>query len=637
MKLHAVILLGMAGGLGACGGGGSSNPPPVTYTVSATVSGLAGSGLALTNNGGSNINVAGNGVVAIATGVSANTAYQIAVATKPTNPSQTCSIANGSGSVSANNISNIMVSCVTNFYTVGGYVSGLFGSGLVISNSGSANLPVTGATYAYTLASGTKFRLAFVSQPSNPGQTCAFASPSNASGTVGSGDYTSADITCTTNSYAIGGTVSGLSGTGLALSLNGGTNLPVSANGSFTFPGAVLSGATYAAAVAVQPTGANVTCDVSRGAGTVQSGPVSNVSVVCGPIIGFAYVANAAIASGSVAGLSSYAINGATGALSPLSSSPVPTGTLPSGIAVTPNKQFLYVSSPPYGTVSGFVVNATTGGLSAVPGGPVATGILPSAGTVDPSGQFLYVSNGGEISDSISAYTINPATGALAPIAGSPFATGQEPGSIAITPGGQFLYVANGQSNSIWGYTLNGATGALTPLPGNPFPTGTASNSLAIHPNGAFLYAAAGGSDNGSPAIGSVSAYAINTGTGALTAVEGSPFVAGSNTNSVALNASGTFLYASNYTDGTVSAYTINSSTGVLSGILGSPFPAGGGGANAAAAYSVDVDPSGAYLYVTNGNVWAFSINPGSGALTQVPGAPFPAGADPHAVVTIPH
>ena len=50
--------------------------------------GFVGSGLALTNNGGSKIGVAGNGVVMIANGVSANTAYQVAVASQPTGPSR---------------------------------------------------------------------------------------------------------------------------------------------------------------------------------------------------------------------------------------------------------------------------------------------------------------------------------------------------------------------------------------------------------------------------------------------------------------------------------------------------------------------------------------------------------------------
>ena len=109
------------------------------------------------------------------------------------------------------------------------------------------------------------------------------------------------------------------------------------------------------------------------------------MSVVCGPIIGFAYVANAAIAVGSV-GLSSYAINGATGALATLFESSPRLENL-AGIALTPNKQFLYVSSPIAGTVSGFVVNATTGGLSAVPGGPVTTGSSVSV-AVDPVVNF---------------------------------------------------------------------------------------------------------------------------------------------------------------------------------------------------------------------------------------------------------
>jgi 6-phosphogluconolactonase len=45
--------------------------------------------------------------------------------------------------------------------------------------------------------------------------------------------------------YNIGGTVSGLSGTGLVLQNNVGNNLSVSANGSFTFTTAIASGGSY--------------------------------------------------------------------------------------------------------------------------------------------------------------------------------------------------------------------------------------------------------------------------------------------------------------------------------------------------------------------------------------------------------
>jgi 6-phosphogluconolactonase (cycloisomerase 2 family) len=598
----------------------------VTYTVSATVSGLSGSGLALTNNGGSNISVAGNGVVTIANGVSANTAYQVAVATQPTSPSQTCSVANGSGSVIAN-VSNIMVSCVTNSYTVGGNVSNLLGSGLVISNNGTANLPVSGATYAYTLASGSKFSLAFVTQPSNPSQTCVFANPPNASGTVGSSNNTSVDIACTTNSYAVGGTVSGLSGTGLALSLNGGSSLSVSANGAFSFPSTVLSGATYAVAVAVQPTGANYTCDVAAGTGTVQGGPITNVAVVCGPISGFAYVANSGAES-----LSAYAINGTTGALSPLALIATgSSGEAPYAIAVTPNKKFLYMSIENGGEVFAFAVNGVTGALTAVAGSPFSIGSNLSGIAIDPSGQFLYVVDHGSGSSGLFAYSINSTTGVLAPITGSPFATGSSPFSITITPSGQYVYVANSQSSSISGYAMNSTTGALTPLAGSPFPAATNVYALTMHPSGTFLYAANGSSD-------SVAGYAINSATGALTAVPGSPFASGTDADSVALDPAGKFLYVGNYLDGTISAYTINSSTGSLTGITGSPFDTGAG-AGGKSTYSVDVDPSGAFLYATNGvqgNVSAFTINSVSGALAPIGGGPFPAGSEPIAVVTIP-
>ena len=620
--------------LTACGGGGgsgSSTPPPVTYMVSATVSGLSGSGLALTNNGGSNISVAGNGVVTIASGVSASTAYQVAVATQPTSPSQTCSVANGSGSVSASNVSNITVSCVTNSYMVGGNVSNLLGSGLVLSNNGSANLPVSGVTYAYTLASGSQFSLQFVTQPSNPSQTCVFANPANASGTVGSSNNASVSIACTTNSYAVGGTVSGLNGTGLALTLNGGANLPVSANGAFSFPSAVLSGATYAVAVAVQPTGANYTCDVAGGTGTVQGGPITNVTVVCGPISGFAYVANSAAAS-----LSAYAINGTTGALSPLASISTGAQSRPYSIAVTPNRKFLYVADEVNSTVLAFTVDAVTGLLTAVAGGPVAAVSNTWGITVDPTGNFLYAGSGGGVSNrGISAYAINSLTGALTPIAGSPFAAGYGNYSITSTPNGQFIYVVNNSDSTISGYALNGTTGALTPLAGSPFAAAAGVYALTIHPSGAFLYAA---NTTANTNVSSVTAYGIDPSTGALTSIAGSPFASGTGALSVALDPAGKFLYVGNYYDGTISAYTVNSSTGALTGVAGSPFDTGAG-AGAKSTYSVKVDPSGAFLYATNGvqgNVSAFTINSVTGALVPVGGGPFPAGSEPIAVVTIP-
>ena len=81
--------------------------------------------------------------------------------------------------------------------------------------------------------------------------------------------------------FTIGGTVGGLSGTGLVLQLNGGGNLGVTANSGFTFTTVLASGITYAVSVLAQPITPSQTCTVTNGSGTVASANVTNVSVSC--------------------------------------------------------------------------------------------------------------------------------------------------------------------------------------------------------------------------------------------------------------------------------------------------------------------------------------------------------------------
>ena len=100
-----------------------------------------------------------------------------------------------------------------------------------------------------------------------------------------------------------------------------------------------------------------------------------------------------------------------------------------------------------------------------------------------------------------------------------------------------------------------------------------------------FVYVANISSNN-------VLGYAINSTTGALTAVAGSPFAAGSEPFSVAAN--GKFVYVANGNDNNVSGYTINSTTGALTPIANAPFPA------EVTPVFVAVDPSGKFAYVAN-------------------------------------
>jgi DNA-binding beta-propeller fold protein YncE len=139
---------------------------------------------------------------------------------------------------------------------------------------------------------------------------------------------------------------------------------------------------------------------------------------------------------------------------------------------------------------------------------------------------------------------------------------------VALDSSGKFLFVANRLSNNISAYSVDSTTGALTPVSGSPFAAGTDPYSLALDRLGNFLYAANQGSNN-------VSAFSINGSTGVLTPVNGSPFAAGTGPDSIRVDGTGEFIYVVNGGSNNVSAYAINGATGALTPISGAPFAAG--------------------------------------------------------------
>jgi hypothetical protein len=249
-----------------------SNLPSTTYTIGGTVSGLTGTGLVLQDNSGNNLAVSASGSFTFSTAVASGAAYGVTVLTQPTG--QSCTVTNGSGTASAN-VSNVQVTCTTTTYTIGGTVSGLTGTGLILQDNSGNNLAVSanGAfTFSNGLASGAAYSVTVLTQPT--GQSC---SVTNFRGTA-TANVTNVQVTCSNITYTIGGTVSGLTGTGLVLQDNGGNNLAVSADGAFTFSNGLASGAAYSVTVLTQPTGQS--CTVTNGSGTT-SAYVSNVQVTC--------------------------------------------------------------------------------------------------------------------------------------------------------------------------------------------------------------------------------------------------------------------------------------------------------------------------------------------------------------------
>src|SRR6266850_1266252 len=174
-------------------------------------------------------------------------------------------------------------------YTVGGTVSGLTGTGLVLQNNGGNDLAISanGAfTFLTALKKGASYSVTVLTQPS--GQSCTVT---NGAGTV-SANVTNVAVNCATSAYTVGGTVSGVTGAGLVLQNNGGNNRAIAADGAFTFSVALAGGASYSVTVLAPPSGEG--CSVTNGSGTIASANVTNVVVTCAtppsaPTLGLAF------------------------------------------------------------------------------------------------------------------------------------------------------------------------------------------------------------------------------------------------------------------------------------------------------------------------------------------------------------
>jgi ELWxxDGT repeat protein len=85
----------------------------------------------------------------------------------------------------------------------------------------------------------------------------------------------------TPSTYTVGGTVSGLVGSGLVLQNNSGDDLAISGNGAFTFATALADGRLYNVTVFSQPTSPPQTCAVTNGSGTLSGANATAVSINC--------------------------------------------------------------------------------------------------------------------------------------------------------------------------------------------------------------------------------------------------------------------------------------------------------------------------------------------------------------------
>ena len=314
-------------------------------------------------------------------------------------------------------------------------------------------------------------------------------------------------------------------------------------------------------------------------------------------------------------------LNDSSGVLSLGAQTPSVLGTSPTGLALDSAKKFLYVGNAAAGANSVSIFNVASDGTLAQSGTATDIGASPRAMAVDASGEYLLITT--NFGDHLLVFSLDSVSGAMT-LVGS-FAANSSPTDLKISPTSNFVYVSNSDAALITAFSLDSATGNLNPVPGSPFPAGLGVAGLAIDPGSHYLYAANASGNT-------ISGYAINPTTGALTATPGSPYFLGTATapRSIAIDPSGAFLYVANQGSNNVSAFTIMAGTGQLTTITGSPFSAG------TQPLFVLAEPAGKFIYVGNQsstNVSGYSYDSTTGALTAISGSPFTVGSAPGAMV----
>jgi N-acetylneuraminic acid mutarotase len=375
--------------------------------------------------------------------------------------------------------------------TVGGKVTGLSGSGLQLQDNGGETLAVaanaTTFTFVLGVASGSAYSVNVQTQPS--GQICVV---SNGSGTAATANVVSVTVACSAiaaNTNTIGGTIGGLTGSGLQLLDNGGDTISIASNATtFTFPTTVASGAAYAVTVKTQPSGQS--CSVSNGTGTATAN-VTNVTLKCATT-----PANTYTVSGTISGLTSaplvLELNGAedltfgAGATTFSFATPLkPSSTYQITVKTTPVGQVTCSVANGSGTItSANIVNV------AVSCAPFYTfhGTVSNLNGVTLS--LLLQNNGGYSSNRIS---LLPGQSTFDFNVGLFNGTGYDV-TVQQQPSGQSCTVANG-SGTVSGSNVSSISVSCATVPQWAWISGDDSSLLAVY--GSLGHAAAGNSPGG--------------------------------------------------------------------------------------------------------------------------------------------
>ncbi|MEX2080337.1 MAG: lactonase family protein, partial [Dehalococcoidia bacterium] len=295
----------------------------------------------------------------------------------------------------------------------------------------------------------------------------------------------------------------------------------------------------------------------------------------------------------------------------------------PSFLAIAPSKKFLYSVSEGSGSeggVSSFAIDQATGKLTLLNSGS-SKGSGPCHVSVDPEGKVLMVANygsghvaslpikaDGSLGESTSAHQQGPPSNANPRRQAGPHAH-----SINPDKAGKFAFACDLGCDKVFIYKLDAASGAITP--NDPaaadVPAGGGPRHFAFHPNGRFAYV------NNEMTL-TVTGFSYDAATGALKPIEtlstlppGVGVDPKFSTAETAVHPSGKFVYVSNRGHDTIACFRCDEATGKLTFIECAP-------AGVQIPRNFGIDPTGKWM-ITAGqnshNVAVFAIDQETGKI----------------------
>ncbi len=174
------------------------------------------------------------------------------------------------------------------YYEISGVLNNLLGDQVVLQNNLGDDLLLTndGAfTFSNTILEGSDYAITVLTNPTSPNQTCTV---SNGTGINITSNVSDVIVNCVTNTYLIGGTVTGMlagSPNTMVLQNNNGDDLIINNDGSFVFSTPIDDETTYSVSVFLSPNSPIQNCTVVNGSGIVAGNDVVNVLIDCHDLI----------------------------------------------------------------------------------------------------------------------------------------------------------------------------------------------------------------------------------------------------------------------------------------------------------------------------------------------------------------